>query len=46
MNYLFAAFMVIWAGLAGYMVYWQRQVSDLRAEIQALRELATRDTAA
>lgn len=43
MNYLFAAFLVIWIGLFTYMLYWQRQVRDLRAEVQALRELANRE---
>lgn len=40
MSYLFAAFMVIWIGLFAYLLYWQRQVRDLRAEVQALRTLA------
>jgi CcmD family protein len=42
MTYLFAAFLVIWLGLFAYMLYWQRQVRDLRAEVQALRELAAK----
>jgi CcmD family protein len=40
MSYLFAAFLVIWVGLFAYMLYWQRQVRDLRAEVQALKQLA------
>ena len=40
MTYLFAAFLVIWAGLFAYIVYWQRQVRDLRAEVSALRQVA------
>ncbi len=40
MTYLFAAFIVIWAGLFAYMLYWQRQVRDLRAEVEALRQLS------
>jgi CcmD family protein len=40
MTYLFAAFLVIWIGLFAYMLYWQRQVRDLRAEVQALSEVA------
>lgn len=43
MSYLFAAFLVIWIGLFAYMLYWQRQVRDLRAEVQALREVANRE---
>ncbi|MBV9121497.1 MAG: CcmD family protein [Chloroflexi bacterium] len=43
MPYLFAAFMVIWVGLFAYMLYWQRQVRDLRAEVATLRELAAKD---
>jgi CcmD family protein len=42
-SYLFAAFLVIWIGLFAYMLYWQRQVRDLRAEVQALRKLASRE---
>jgi len=42
MTYLFAAFLVIWVGLFAYMLYWQRQVRDLRAEVQALHKLANR----
>ena len=40
MTYLFAAFLVIWLGLFAYVLYWQRQVRDLRAEVAALREVA------
>ena len=40
MTYLFVAFLVIWLGLFAYMLYWQRQVRDLRAEVDALRQLA------
>lgn len=40
MSYLFAAFMVIWIGLFAYMLYWQRQVRDLHAEVEALRAVA------
>lgn len=43
MTYLFAAFLVIWIGLFAYMLYWQLQVRDLRAEVQALRKLADRN---
>ena len=39
MTYLFAAFLVIWIGLFAYMLYTQRQVRDLRAEVKALRQL-------
>ncbi|HLG71846.1 MAG TPA: CcmD family protein [Chloroflexota bacterium] len=42
MTYLFAAFLVIWIGLFAYMLYWQRQVRDLRAEVDALRRLTER----
>jgi CcmD family protein len=41
MSYLFAAFLVIWVGLFAYILYWQRQVRDLRAEVAALREVAS-----
>ena len=41
MNFLFAAFLVIWVGLFAYVLYWQRQVRELRAEVEALRKLAT-----
>lgn len=41
MTYLFAAFLVTWVGLFLYVVYWQRQVNDLRAEVRALNQLAT-----
>ena len=44
MTYLFAAFLVIWLGLFAYMLYWQRQVRDLRAEVAALREVAGQDS--
>jgi len=37
MAYVLAAFLVIWLGLFAYIVYWQRQVQDLRAEVAALR---------
>lgn len=40
MTYLFAAFLVIWLGLFAYMLYWQRQIRDLRAEVSALRQLS------
>jgi CcmD family protein len=43
MSYLFATFLVIWAGLFAYILYWQRQVRDLRSEVQALREVARRE---
>lgn len=43
MTYLFAAFMVIWIGLFAYMLYWQHQVRDLRAEVQALRAVAAKN---
>jgi len=36
-SYLFAAFIVIWIGLFAYILYCQRQVGDLRAEVEALR---------
>ena len=39
MSYLFAAFMVILLGLFAYMLFWGRQVRDLRAEVEALRRL-------
>jgi CcmD family protein len=39
-SFLFAAFLVIWIGLFAYMLYWQRQVRDLRAEVEALRQVA------
>ncbi|HEX6512968.1 MAG TPA: CcmD family protein [Chloroflexota bacterium] len=42
MSFLFAAFLIIWLGLFAYILYWQRQVRDLRAEVQALREVAER----
>ena len=45
MSYLFAAFLVIWAGLFAYILYWQRQVRDLRAEVAALREVAQQEHA-
>ena len=44
MTYLFAAFIVIWVALFAYMLVWQRQVRDLRAEVQALRVLAQKQT--
>ena len=44
MTYLFAAFLVIWIGLFAYALYSQRQVRDLREEVRALREAASRDT--
>ncbi|GEM_PF-2141139 len=40
MSYLFAAFLVIWVGIFLYILYWQRQVAELRAEVRALRKLA------
>ena len=43
MSYLFAGFMVIWVGLFAYMLFWGRQLRDLRAEVDALRALAARD---
>ena len=43
MSYLFAAFLVIWIGLFAYMLYWQQQVRDLRAEVDALRQVAAKD---
>jgi len=43
MSYLFAAFLVIWIGLFAYVLYWQRQVRDLRAEVDALRRVATQE---
>ncbi|HEY8693425.1 MAG TPA: CcmD family protein [Chloroflexota bacterium] len=43
MSYLFAAFLVIWAGLFAYILYWQRQVRDLRAEVDALRQVANQE---
>ena len=43
MTYLFAAFLVIWVGLFAYVLAWQRQVRDLRAEVASLRELAARE---
>jgi len=45
MTYLFAAFMVIWVALFAYMLVWQRQVRDLRAEVRALTALAERKPA-
>ena len=44
MTYLFAAFIIIWVALFAYMLVWQRQVRDLRAEVQALRALAQKQT--
>jgi len=44
LSYLFAGFVVIWAGLFAYMLFWGRQVRDLRAEVEALRALALRDS--
>jgi len=41
--YLFAAFIVIWLGLFGYVLYWQRQLRDIQAEVRALRSIAERD---
>ena len=43
MSYLFAAFLVIWVGLFAYIIYWQRQVRDLRGEVSALRDIAARE---
>ncbi|MDE3074782.1 MAG: CcmD family protein [Chloroflexota bacterium] len=37
MSFVFAAFLVVWAGIFLYILYWQRQVSDLQAEVRALR---------
>ncbi len=37
MTYLFAAFMVCWIGIFLYILYWQRQVHDLRAELDSLK---------
>ncbi|HUZ76429.1 MAG TPA: CcmD family protein [Chloroflexota bacterium] len=37
MSYMFAAFVVVWAGIFLYILYWQRQVRDLRGELAALR---------
>ncbi|MGH2363747.1 MAG: CcmD family protein [Chloroflexota bacterium] len=37
MSYMFAAFVVVWAGIFLYILYWQRQVRDLRTELAALR---------
>ena len=42
MSAVASAFMVIWVALFAYMLVWQRQVRDLRAEVQALRALAQR----
>jgi CcmD family protein len=42
-TYLFAAFLVIWIGLFAYILYWQRQVRDLREEVAALREATRRE---
>jgi CcmD family protein len=43
LTYLFAGFMVIWVGLFAYMLFWGRQVRDLRAEVEALRAIAAND---
>lgn len=43
MTYLFAAFLVIWVGLFAYIVNWQRQVRDLRAEVASLRAIAAKE---
>jgi CcmD family protein len=42
MTYLFAAFIVIWAGLFSCILYWQHQVRDLKAEVEALRAVASK----
>jgi CcmD family protein len=44
MSFLFAAFLIIWIGLFAYVVYWQRKVRDLRAEVEALRKLAEKNS--
>ena len=36
--YLFAAYLVIWVVLAGYMFFVSQQVGDLRNQIRALRQ--------
>jgi CcmD family protein len=36
--YLFAAYAVIWIVLFGYIFYVSQQVSDLRAQLRALRQ--------
>jgi CcmD family protein len=35
--YLFAAYLVIWVVLSGYVLYVSQQVGDLRAQVRALR---------
>ncbi len=36
--YLFAAYLVIWVVLAGYIFFISQQVGDLRSQVRALRE--------
>ncbi len=35
--YLFVAYLIIWIGLFGYTFFVAQQVSDLRAQVEALR---------
>lgn len=36
--YLFAAYLIIWLVLAGYIFFVSQQVADLRGQIRALRQ--------
>ncbi len=40
MIYLFSAYLIIWIVLFGYVFFVQQQVSDLRAQLTALRRAA------
>jgi CcmD family protein len=35
--YLFAAYLIIWVVLLGYVFYVSQQVSDLRSQLRSLR---------
>jgi CcmD family protein len=42
LGYLFAAFVVVWVGLFGYLILLSGQVKQLRDEVRLLREALER----
>ncbi len=43
LDYLFAAFAILWVVIFGYFFYITRQLGELRREVKALHEERVRD---